>query len=188
MERVPAAVVLIVSWCSLFAVNNCHAAGSVELTEDAVRDSLGGLSWHEVADAGKVIRAVFDDTHVLVDCDVVKSKSKGVTDAYGQSKDGGEYQDGTAEQNLYQRCRQLHHGSAISASRTKRSLFVYPGTKWCGKGNSARHYDDLGDNRQTDMCCRAHDHCAHTIPPLTTKYDMFNYRFHTVSHCYCDDM
>ena len=187
MKRVPTAVVVFLSWCGFFAVNQCHVVASTVLTEtDTVRVSHGRLSWHEVADGGRRIRAVFHGNHSLVDCDVVKSKSKGALDAYDHSKDGGD--DATAVNNLYERCRQLHHSAATSSSRTKRALFVYPGTKWCGKGTSASHYNDLGDNRQTDMCCRAHDHCAHTILGLTRRYNLFNYRFHTVSHCDCDDM
>ncbi|XP_063710125.1 phospholipase A2-like isoform X2 [Culicoides brevitarsis] len=36
---------------------------------------------------------------------------------------------------------------------------TYPGTKWCGPGSAAKHFDDLGKNIEEDKCCRAHDHC-----------------------------
>lgn len=75
-----------------------------------------------------------------------------------------------------------HQGS----SRAKR--FIYPGTNWCGNGNAALDYDDLGDNVATDKCCRGHDHCPYTIEGFQTKYRYFNFRFHTLSHCHCDEM
>ena len=50
----------------------------------------------------------------------------------------------------------------------------------------AESYHDLGGNFGTDKCCRTHDHCPYTIDGFTTKYNLFNYRFHTLSHCACD--
>lgn len=72
-------------------------------------------------------------------------------------------------------------------SRSKRSMFIYPGTNWCGKGSTASNYYDLGENIDTDKCCRAHDYCSVTIEGLTSQYNYFNYRLHTLSHCECDD-
>jgi len=74
-----------------------------------------------------------------------------------------------------------------SKSRTKRSMFIYPGTNWCGKGSTASNYYDLGENIDTDKCCRAHDYCSVTIEGLSSNYNYFNYRLHTLSHCECDD-
>lgn len=72
-------------------------------------------------------------------------------------------------------------------SRNKRSMLVIPGTKWCGQGDSALSFDDLGEDVTTDRCCRDHDHCPHYIEGFETKYSLFNYRFSTISHCYCDE-
>ena len=38
-----------------------------------------------------------------------------------------------------------------------------PGTKWCGKGDSAEHEDDLGIYAREDSCCRTHDRCKRFI-------------------------
>lgn len=72
--------------------------------------------------------------------------------------------------------------------RTKRqtdSWFLAPNTKWCGKGNSADQYKELGASRG-DVCCRKHDHCSFNIPGLRTKFGLFNVRPFTISHCKCD--
>jgi len=75
-----------------------------------------------------------------------------------------------------------------SKRRTKRAAFIYPGTKWCGTGNVAGGMDDLGENAATDKCCRSHDLCPVTISGFERNYGLLNYRFHTLSHCHCDDI
>ena len=47
-------------------------------------------------------------------------------------------------------------------------------TKWCGKGNVAKDYDDLGISFETDSCCRTHDHCAESIEGGGSKYGLTN--------------
>ncbi|OCT94044.1 hypothetical protein XELAEV_18011707mg [Xenopus laevis] len=73
--------------------------------------------------------------------------------------------------------RQLH--------RVKRG-FTYPGTVWCGAGNNAETFEDLGEHKATDTCCRTHDHCTHVIHPFAYRYGYRNYLWHTISHCQCD--
>ncbi|XP_032304386.1 protein PROCA1 isoform X3 [Coturnix japonica] len=43
-----------------------------------------------------------------------------------------------------------------------------------------------GEHRDTDRCCRDHDHCQHVIHPFTSRYGYRNLRWHTISHCDCD--
>ncbi|XP_063813449.1 protein PROCA1 [Pseudophryne corroboree] len=71
-------------------------------------------------------------------------------------------------------------------TRVKRG-FTYPGTLWCGAGNNAEEETDLGEHRETDMCCRTHDQCEHVIHPFTYSYGYRNFRWHTISHCQCDN-
>ncbi|XP_064585645.1 protein PROCA1 [Zonotrichia leucophrys gambelii] len=69
--------------------------------------------------------------------------------------------------------------------RARRGL-TYPGTLWCGAGSNADSYEQLGEHRDTDRCCREHDHCQHVIHPFTARYGYRNLRWHTISHCDCD--
>lgn len=64
-----------------------------------------------------------------------------------------------------------------------KSLFIFPGTKWCGAGDVAKNYDDLGPSRATDACCREHDHSDDNIAGLQTKYGLTNTNLYTMTHC-----
>ncbi|XP_015238481.1 PREDICTED: protein PROCA1 [Cyprinodon variegatus] len=70
--------------------------------------------------------------------------------------------------------------------RSKRG-FTYPGTLWCGAGNMADNYNQLGEFADTDSCCRTHDHCAHVIHAFSSNYGYTNFKWHSLSHCDCDD-
>ncbi|GIX80781.1 group 3 secretory phospholipase A2 [Caerostris darwini] len=96
---------------------------------------------------------------------------------------------------LRRECRMLHkkvremalHNHHHGLQRLKRDLFLYPGTNWCGSGSNARKFNELGYNAAADRCCRDHDHCPYTIEGFTRKFNFFNFRFHTISHCDCDE-
>ncbi|XP_037123283.1 protein PROCA1 [Syngnathus acus] len=75
-------------------------------------------------------------------------------------------------------------GSAVTR-RAKRG-FTYPGTLWCGAGNMADRYDQLGEFEETDSCCRTHDHCPHVIHAFSSKYGYTNFKWHSICHCDCD--
>jgi len=64
---------------------------------------------------------------------------------------------------------------------------IMPGTLWCGDGSLADKYEAIGAHVGTDRCCRVHDACPFIIEAMTKKYEIFNYRMHTVSHCACDE-
>ncbi|XP_014237943.1 uncharacterized protein LOC106659773 isoform X1 [Trichogramma pretiosum] len=63
---------------------------------------------------------------------------------------------------------------------------MYPGTNWCGPGNRAKSYDDLGPHALEDACCREHDHCPQTIEPQQCIHGICNKSPFTRSHCDCD--
>ncbi|KAM9811288.1 translation initiation factor IF-2 [Syngnathus typhle] len=75
-------------------------------------------------------------------------------------------------------------GSEVTR-RAKRG-FTYPGTLWCGAGNMADRYDQLGEFEETDSCCRTHDHCPHVIHAFSSKYGYTNFKWHSICHCDCD--
>ena len=102
------------------------------------------------------------------------------------SSDKKDYQT-APENNLSKRST-----APLKRKRSKRatmdlsSVLIFPGTKWCGKGDLAQCYEDLGDDQDLDMCCRDHDCCPFVIHPFTTGFNLFNYRFHSLLHCDCD--
>ncbi|KAJ8711109.1 hypothetical protein PYW07_008351 [Mythimna separata] len=67
------------------------------------------------------------------------------------------------------------------------NLLIFPGTKWCGPGNVADNYDDLGVEAEADACCRDHDHCPDLIPGGESKHNLTNESFYTRLNCSCDD-
>lgn len=82
----------------------------------------------------------------------------------------------------------LNNVNHISKVRDKRaSRIIFPDTNWCGHGNRAHNYTDLGKSEAEDECCRSHDHCEYIIPGLSTRWQYFNHRLTTLSHCDCDD-
>ncbi|KAM7314440.1 hypothetical protein ISCGN_004224 [Ixodes scapularis] len=56
-------------------------------------------------------------------------------------------------------------------------------TKWCGAGDVAKNYDDLGVNKATDMCCREHDHSGESIEALKSKHGITNTNLYTMTNC-----
>ncbi|KAF8783068.1 Phospholipase A2 like protein [Argiope bruennichi] len=66
-------------------------------------------------------------------------------------------------------------------------FFIYPGTKWCGSGNIAVSYDDLGDEEETDKCCRIHDSCEDYMLGGETKFNLTNKSSFTSLSCECDE-
>lgn len=63
---------------------------------------------------------------------------------------------------------------------------ILPGTNWCGMGDRATSYNDLGFEADIDICCRAHDFCPVRLGAFSSGYGLFNWSFYTRSHCSCD--
>uniref|UniRef100_A0A182MKG7 Phospholipase A2 n=1 Tax=Anopheles culicifacies TaxID=139723 RepID=A0A182MKG7_9DIPT len=65
---------------------------------------------------------------------------------------------------------------------------IIPGTKWCGTGDIAESYHDLGEDAAMDRCCRTHDLCPMKVRAYQKRYNLSNNSIYTKSHCKCDDM
>lgn len=77
-------------------------------------------------------------------------------------------------------------GSEVGRVQRVKRGFIVPGTLWCGSGNKAPSYEDLGVFSDTDSCCREHDQCKHTILSFHSQFGVFNSNIFTMSHCDCD--
>lgn len=77
-------------------------------------------------------------------------------------------------------------GSATAAVQAVLSGIV-PGTRWCGAGDRATTYADLGRHRRMDRCCRAHDLCPLRLLAGERRLGLHNEAAYTRSHCRCDD-
>ncbi|KFB43492.1 AGAP004731-PA-like protein [Anopheles sinensis] len=64
--------------------------------------------------------------------------------------------------------------------------FIYPGTKWCGPGNIASNFSDVGRYEAEDQCCREHDLCPNILLPGECRRGLCNRGAFTRSHCDCD--
>ena len=70
--------------------------------------------------------------------------------------------------NIYYKLIERSIKEQISDKLANRDIdieFSFPKTKWCGPGNTAQDFEDLGEDRETDICCREHDQCQLWIGP-----------------------
>lgn len=63
---------------------------------------------------------------------------------------------------------------------------IVPGTMWCGVGDIADSFEQLGTQADVDACCRAHDHCPVKLKAFRAGYGLINLSLYTKSHCDCD--
>lgn len=57
--------------------------------------------------------------------------------------------------------------------------FYFSGTKWCGTGDIATTYHDLGSDKDSDKCCRTHDLCPVKIRAFKQRYNLTNNSLYT---------
>ncbi|OQR78187.1 hypothetical protein BIW11_06567 [Tropilaelaps mercedesae] len=93
--------------------------------------------------------------------------------------------------SLIELCGMLEVSNIV---RNTSNFHTYPGTLWCGPGDSASSYSELGANTAVDRCCRNHDFCPVraspgeiTVPVVWGKeHSGESVNLFTVSHCHCD--
>ncbi|KAM3957768.1 LOW QUALITY PROTEIN: uncharacterized protein ACR2FA_008203 [Aphomia sociella] len=80
------------------------------------------------------------------------------------------------------------HAGLLGGSPLTLLQGIIPGTKWCGTGDIAADYHDLGADRRLDRCCRTHDLCPTKVRAFSKRYNLTNNSLYSKSHCTCDDM
>ncbi|CAH2048916.1 unnamed protein product, partial [Iphiclides podalirius] len=80
------------------------------------------------------------------------------------------------------------HAGLLGGSPLSLLQGIIPGTKWCGTGDIAADYHDLGADRPLDRCCRTHDLCPTKVRAFSRRYNLTNNSLYSKSHCTCDDM
>lgn len=143
---------------------------------------------------GHHLAEIFEDTNTseIVSCNLIGSKelienilesipSENVTNVSVEEMD--QFIDKCEDRNISQ------EGSSLldSLGDAFHSLVIFPGTKWCGPGDVAKNYDDLGKASETDRCCREHDHSQDNIPAFGTKHNITNYLPYTMTECTYDE-
>ncbi|XP_043264352.1 uncharacterized protein LOC122404466 isoform X1 [Colletes gigas] len=81
----------------------------------------------------------------------------------------------------------LSRGNHVVSNSLSLLSGILPGTKWCGTGDIAENYHDLGHEVEIDRCCRTHDLCPVKVRAQRTRYNLTNYSLYTKSHCVCDE-
>ncbi|XP_067289205.1 group 3 secretory phospholipase A2 [Pseudorasbora parva] len=165
---------------SIWNKNN-HLFSCVTSDEQSVIESYLSRCWED-GSFSESIDARFDISQ-LIEADG-PCEAAGITEEFTASVRRARHlmsveADGSVYQDSGERSRQTLH-------RSKRAWMI-PGTMWCGSGNKAAGFTDLGVFEDTDKCCREHDHCKDTIGSFSYNYGVFNANIFTLSHCDCDN-
>uniref|UniRef100_A0A3P8SQL4 phospholipase A2 n=1 Tax=Amphiprion percula TaxID=161767 RepID=A0A3P8SQL4_AMPPE len=162
----------------------------------AKMSTMGENFLYQVSDGAEVLRSVVTPAGKLVNCSVIVNQMQ-VKSFLQECRLGlKEQRTGWQLETRFARmdeaklmCWELKERTAEKDQVLKRSKrgFTYPGTLWCGAGNMADNYNQLGEFADTDSCCRTHDHCPHVIHAFSSKYGHTNFKWHSICHCDCDN-
>jgi len=76
------------------------------------------------------------------------------------------------------------HDIDVNLEFSKAARMIVPGTLWCGAGQIADQYSNLGPDYQLDRCCRQHDFC----PLDVMRFTLQNPTPYTQVACLCDEI
>ncbi|XP_034459403.1 proteoglycan 4 [Hippoglossus hippoglossus] len=174
----------------------------------AKMSSVGENLLYQVSDGAEVVRSVVSPSGKLVNCTVIVNQMQVKSFMHECRLGLKEQRAGSQLETRFTRmdeakmvCHEFRERSGRSVKREdsddsslqnkvlKRSKrgFTYPGTLWCGAGNMADNYEQLGDFAETDSCCRTHDHCPHVIHAFSSNYGHTNFKWHSICDCDCDN-
>ncbi|XP_062241276.1 uncharacterized protein proca1 [Platichthys flesus] len=174
----------------------------------AKMSSVGENLLYQVSDGAEVVRSVVSPAGKLVNCTVIVNQMQVKSFMHECRLGLKEQRAGRQLETRFTRmdeaklvCHEFRERPGRSVKREdsddsslqnkvlKRSKrgFTYPGTLWCGAGNMADNYEQLGDFAETDSCCRTHDHCPQVIHAFSSKYGHTNFKLHSISDCDCDN-
>lgn len=143
----------------------------------------------EQDDIEEVLKS-FNDPHVYTVSDADMEELLGECDSVDRSTGMREEEDENEIQKASGRgskTKTTKSGSETTTAGYDGIPVIFPGTKWCGAGDRAKNYDDLGLHQDTDRCCRAHDLCNDTLAPGETRNDLTNKSPFTKLSCQCDN-
>uniref|UniRef100_A0A1A7WAQ9 phospholipase A2 n=1 Tax=Iconisemion striatum TaxID=60296 RepID=A0A1A7WAQ9_9TELE len=166
---------------------------------------IGENYLYQVSDGAEVVRTVVSPAGKLVNCSVVVNRMEVKSFMHEcrlglrERRGGGRALEApfTHMGEAKTMCREFRERSGSSGrarkgekdevlKRSKRG-FTYPGTLWCGAGNMADNFNQLGEFAETDSCCRTHDHCPNVIHAFSSNYGYTNFKWHSICHCDCDE-
>uniref|UniRef100_A0A3P9KLC0 phospholipase A2 n=1 Tax=Oryzias latipes TaxID=8090 RepID=A0A3P9KLC0_ORYLA len=153
---------------------------------------------YQVSDGAEVVRTVVSPAGKLVNCSIIVNQIQvksfmhecrlGLLDHRGGQLMDARFARLDETKGMCREFRSMsRQNQSAKASRRSKRGFTYPGTLWCGAGNMADHYNQLGEFAQTDSCCRTHDHCQHVIHPFSSNFGYTNFKWLSISHCDCDE-
>ena len=179
-------------------ISNDHVKGK-ETASRVGRQRRSVVYLRQVTD-GKVLLRLFHKDGVLVDCELEHDpeeirqfqesfEADSRRDSSSPSLDGRLFEEVDEWLKMDKECTALLESDSDNKAKTRsRRSIIFPGTTWCGIGNVSKSNDLVeGAHGEIDMCCRSHDNCPYTIEGFSRKYNFFNFRFHTISHCECDE-
>ncbi|KAH0534258.1 phospholipase A(2)-like [Cotesia glomerata] len=177
----------------LFQVNSTYAEGIAELKQEEA-ETIKKIYSNKVVDDSDLVptRLSFIErgANRLKNCKVLKGVKEGIVKVRAGVRKLGSW--------IFKPWRSDDHPSEAPQPDPKKKFnelmskhksklkAIFPGTRWCGDGNKASNYGELGLFKHTDACCRQHDNCPLGIGSGKSLGPLLNNAGFTRSWCACD--